>query len=615
MGSRLENLRQRLNNAPWQERVGQADESQTLRRRGRAPGPGPEPAKPLVVNGTAGVQILISTHLRTPLLKDCLASIERAMEGLAINWLLIVGIDGPDELTETLLAGHRTGADRFVVFPFDKAPTVAVAKNRVLGLALAHKHEYPWLMLMDDDDIFLQARVTELLPAAVRWGHKFAAGNWESWAFDHPSTVSHQPILHTVRGTLCHFGPQLTVLHADLVPVGGHLFDPDVKVWEDVVAWHRLRSEGHEVALIDTPHPVFRQRVFPAPSASRPNLEPAADILLQEQANAVRLARYPLRSDVQSAATVCVGPRGHDEVRLMLTSFRLFGPKGGTLPVHVVCDPDSEELIHYWDLGPVVTHPLATEEWLEDTRRSFDSLSQNPHQELRLPSEVMAAKQTAMLKALEAHANVLYMDGDTVCVGDMDGDVFNPRGADACVTSHHRCHTGPMSYRYGFWQAGCAFVSNPAFVRDWVESFRHNTSYGDQHVLTGVIHRWVVDDLPRGYNVGPWSFYIDDPSSSWGSLKPVVMEDDSRVISPMPEGHDWLTPCREFERRVDLKMGSAGLFWRGRRLRTVHVHSWPDRSLPCIWRYNENLRLALHRMLEASPDPRHHLLVALMGEP
>lgn len=560
-----------------------------------------------------GVQVVISTHQRPTLLRECLASVEEGMKGTGVRWLLVIGVDSTDKGTESVVSSHRSGADRFVVFPFTKAPTIAVAKNRVLGLAMAHRHEYPWLLLMDDDDLFHKARVTELLAAAIEFGHKFAVGNWETWNFN-GGRVSQVSMLNRPNADFCHFGPQLTVLHADLVPAGGHLFDSDVSVWEDVVAWQRLRSEGHEVAVIDTPNPVFRQRVFQGHSASRPHgADVEANHKLQQQAEALRLARYPLRSDVQSVATVCVSPRGHDEVRLMLTSFRLFEPKGRRLPVYVVCDPESETLIQSWDLGPVVTCPLATAGWLEQMRGRFDSLHQNPAQELRLPSEVMAAKQTAMLKALEHHANVLYLDGDTVWVGDMDGDVFNRRGADACITSHHRCHTGPGSWRYGFWQAGCAFISNPAFVRDWVEEFRHDTSYGDQHVLTGVASKWVVDDLPGGYNIGPWSYYVDDPSSSFGLLNPVRTGDDQCPIQPMPEGHDWQTPCRKFERRAGLKAGHAGIYWRGRRIRTLHVHTWPARSLPNVWRYNENLRLALRRMLSASEDPRHRSLIPLLG--
>lgn len=590
-----------------------------LRRRHRQPvDHGRNGSTPILVPAklpiyAPGVQVVISTHQRPERLRECLASIEVGMRGTGVRWLLVIGVDGPDPESQAIAGNHQGGADRCIVFPFRKAPTVAVAKNRVLGMALAHRDEYPWLLLMDDDDLFYQARVTELLAGAIKFGHKFALGNWESWKAN-GGWVSPVNMLDRSPGDTCHFGPQLTVLHADLVPTGGHLFDPDVTVWEDVIAWHRLHSEGHEVAVIDTPNPVFRQRVFPGNSASRPyGDDTEANLKHQKLAEELRLARYPLRSDVQSVATVCVSPRGHDEVRLMLTSFRLFEPKGRRLPVHIVCDPESEALIHSWHLDPVVTHPLASDGWLEQTRGRFDSLHQNPAQELRLPSEVMAAKQTSMLKALEQHANVLYLDGDTVCVGDLDGDVFNPRGADACVTSHHRCHNGHGSWRYGFWQAGCAFVANPAFVRDWVDEFWHDTSYGDQHVLTGVAAQWVVDDLPRGYNIGPWSYYVDDPSSCSGPLNPVQTGDDQRPIHPLPEGHDWQTPCREFERRVELKVGRSGMYWRGRRLRTVHVHTWPARSLPNVWRYNENLRLALRRMLTVSGDPRHKSLVPLLG--
>jgi hypothetical protein len=609
LGSRLLRQRQRQSQpSPQLSRL------QRLRNRQvQVNGNGTVPVlAPGVPSFAPGVQVLMSTYQRPALLKECLASIEEGMRGLGLSWQLLVGIDGPHKETQAVLEAHKSGAARFVWIPFAKASSVAAAKNRVLGMAMADKIRFPWMLFMDDDDYFRRERITHLLASAVKYGHTFAVGNYEQQQMTPPGL----PLPGKVRAAdvigqhLCGFPPQSTVLHASILPVDGHLFDEDVQVWEDVTAWRRLRWEGHHLAVFDTP-PVYTGRINSGISASRPITDGTELQKIYDANSVLGLRRYPPKSDVASICTVCVSDRCQREVRLMLTTLRSIGKIN--LPVYVICDPESEAVIHSWNLGEVRTFPLITEAWLEDAKGKFRSLNLNPWQEIRLPSEIMAAKQRAILTTLKDFPNTLYLDGDNVILGDMSGDQLDIPGTDACFSGHHGSWQWNIHVT-GWWQAGVCFANNPDFIDDWVKNFWLDTTFGDQSVLNHIVPNWRIGPLPPGYNVGPWCFTIDYPECQLGLLKPPG--EVEATWFPM-KAFAWEQPCHEYEKHIGWVTGNSGVFWNGTRVRTAHCHMWPGDSIPpnLAWRYNENLRLAILRYFTHAKEQHLKDLLPLCAPP
>jgi glycosyltransferase involved in cell wall biosynthesis len=196
-----------------------------------------------------GFQVVMSAHNAEKFLPTVLSSIENAMANMP--WVMNFG---DDESTDSTLEiaerfSKMSSAVIFNIFKFNKAKSIAQAKNRVICKALGKKEEFPGIFLADADDFFTKERARELPHLANKNNSPFSVG---SWYYCKNGQKILKPASKSAQKRT--FGPWATLIHARLMPEDGKLFyeDPDgILVHEDVLLLEEFNHYGIPVQAFD----------------------------------------------------------------------------------------------------------------------------------------------------------------------------------------------------------------------------------------------------------------------------------------------------------------------------------------------------------------------------
>lgn len=206
------------------------------------------PWQPFTLRQLPGVQVVITAHDAEPWLERCLASVEVALR--KFRWVLIIVDDGSTDQTLKIAVNHKSAADRVIVRSFPKADNVSIAKNRAFAQARQFAGGYPAIVPMDADDEMTPARVSHLLPAAVRGGHRAVMGDYVYVCPEIPER--HDVIVPARMENIDEgkFGPPMTLFHVSLIPYNGILFREDMQAFSDCALWTEWRHRGIKVQPI-----------------------------------------------------------------------------------------------------------------------------------------------------------------------------------------------------------------------------------------------------------------------------------------------------------------------------------------------------------------------------
>jgi len=193
-----------------------------------------------------GCQVVISARNAAEWLPVVLSSIENAM--MYMDWVIHIGDDESTDNTYKIARSFApyTTAKEFNVFKFNKADTVATAKNRVIKKALGYKEDYPAIFLSDADDFFTQERSKGLLWRAEQLNEYFLVGSWVKVKNRQKETRKASEFVNDGL-----FGPWATLLHADLVPDDGKLFYEGLTANEDLLLWAEFQAAGVKATPVD----------------------------------------------------------------------------------------------------------------------------------------------------------------------------------------------------------------------------------------------------------------------------------------------------------------------------------------------------------------------------
>ena len=193
-----------------------------------------------------GCQVVMSARNAAEWLPIVFSSIENAM--IHMDWVFHFADDESTDNTLKIaksLMNHST-AKHFNVLKFNKADTVAQAKNRIIKKTLEYKKDYPAIFLSDADDFFTQERSRGLLLRAIELNEYFLVGSWVKVQNGQKET---RTASQSVPEGL--FGPWATLLHADLIPDDGKLFYEDMPANEDLLLWAEFRAAGVKTTPIN----------------------------------------------------------------------------------------------------------------------------------------------------------------------------------------------------------------------------------------------------------------------------------------------------------------------------------------------------------------------------
>ena len=191
----------------------------------------------------------MSAHNAESWLPRVFSSIENSMCGL--DWVMNFADDASTDSTLKIAEKYSSvcSATIFNSFKFNKANTIAQAKNRIIKESLKNKEKYPGIFLADADDLFTKGRAVDLPLAAEKENSPFVVG---SWYYCNNSEKTFKPASLSAQKRT--FGPWATLIHAELIPEDGELFyeDPDGElVHEDILLWDEFYHYGIPITTVD----------------------------------------------------------------------------------------------------------------------------------------------------------------------------------------------------------------------------------------------------------------------------------------------------------------------------------------------------------------------------
>ena len=201
-------------------------------------------------------QVLLSVHNSEKYLERCLKSIDDSLN--QHDWILLYGDDGSTDGTNTILAKYARSltCDKVKSYEYDKARTVAEAKNRLVKASQKYKKQYPYILFMDSDDEMTRER-PKMAETAEKQNSQYVVGSWEKVEKNKKSIISGEQSIKK----LC-FGPWATLFHADMLPSDGVFFPEGEFVntgYEDVLTWYHLKyMEQQRPVLHESENPVHR---------------------------------------------------------------------------------------------------------------------------------------------------------------------------------------------------------------------------------------------------------------------------------------------------------------------------------------------------------------------
>jgi glycosyltransferase involved in cell wall biosynthesis len=196
-----------------------------------------------------GFQVLLSVHNGEKHIRNCLESLDDSLRGH--DWTLLYGDDECTDDTTVELAKYAPSltCDKVHLFEYDRAPSVATAKNRLIEEAHNFKKRYPYVLFMDVDDIMMPER-PNMAKTAIEKNSQYVVGTWKKNKLD----GSHKRHLSSLAVEQLAYGPWATLFHCDFLPKDG-VFFPENEIcntgFEDVLTWHHLRHIENKEA---TPH-------------------------------------------------------------------------------------------------------------------------------------------------------------------------------------------------------------------------------------------------------------------------------------------------------------------------------------------------------------------------
>jgi GT2 family glycosyltransferase len=181
-----------------------------------------------------GIHVAVAGHNVVNWLDRCFESIETALDGFRY---IVTYADDASEDWSTDIAREwqaKSRADRFLIQTFPKGKGAGEAKNRAIAMGRPYRAEYPALCLMDADDVMAPERIRHLLWQARDGGRRMVHGSHELIA---PFNAA---VHHQVYGPCADYQqfqgwvhPCATLIHHDLVPDDGRLFNEDLTICED----------------------------------------------------------------------------------------------------------------------------------------------------------------------------------------------------------------------------------------------------------------------------------------------------------------------------------------------------------------------------------------------
>jgi glycosyltransferase involved in cell wall biosynthesis len=181
------------------------------------------------------IQVLIPSYNCAKHLKKCFRSVEKALQGH--KWILIFCDDDSNDETEKIIQEYKpnSSAELVIYKKFNKAKSVGEAKNRAFKLSLEYKKDFPILCPMDADDEMGKDKITGLLPHVNR-EQPIVFGDY---IINYPK--QNQYVKASLLFEHLRFAWWAALYHSDIVPKDGKLLNEELRNFEDVATWWKLR--------------------------------------------------------------------------------------------------------------------------------------------------------------------------------------------------------------------------------------------------------------------------------------------------------------------------------------------------------------------------------------
>lgn len=201
------------------------------------------------------------------------------------------------------------------------------------------------------------------------------------------------------------------------------------------------------------------------------------------------LASLPV---IKSFSAVATAPC-HKEAALMVYSIRQFYD----CPILIISDEETKTYLRQFSFDDVVCRAEATPDHLAAAAAAIRIKKQNAFHSIG----AIYKKMDALEWGIGDCGNTMFLDADIVLLGKIDREITHP----VMLSPHHHppCKV-KENYKYGGFNAGYVFSSEPNMAECWRNIYLSRSSFYEQQGMALLFEEYNIGKFSKFHNIGFW---------------------------------------------------------------------------------------------------------------
>lgn len=197
--------------------------------------------------------------------------------------------------------------------------------------------------------------------------------------------------------------------------------------------------------------------------------------------------------EVKSFSAVATAPC-HKEAALMVYSIRQFYQ----CPILIITDEETQAYLRQFNFEDVVCRPEATKDHLADAEKAISHVKKQNTFHNR---GAIYKKMDAIDWGVSDCGNTMFLDADITLVRSIHRSITHPV---MLSPHHHTPNRQKENHKYGGFNAGYVFTSEPSLADYWREIYLHRSSFYEQQGMALLFEDFDVGKFDKFHNIGFW---------------------------------------------------------------------------------------------------------------
>ena len=197
--------------------------------------------------------------------------------------------------------------------------------------------------------------------------------------------------------------------------------------------------------------------------------------------------------EVKSFSAVATAPC-YKEAALMVYSIRQFYQ----CPILIISDEETQAYLRQFNFKDVVCRPEATKDHLADAERAISHVKKRNTFHSR---GAIYKKMDAIDWGVSDCGNTMFLDADITLVRSIHQSITH----SVMLSPHyHTPNRQKENHKYGGFNAGYVFTSEPSLADRWREIYLHRSSFYEQQGMALLFEDFDVGKFDKFHNIGFW---------------------------------------------------------------------------------------------------------------